>query len=134
MNKYGFRLLASLMGFGLLLLLGCGGSGAPEAASPSEGEEVDPSESVAVEITNDNLNEVTFWAILDGRRQPLGSLRPNRAGTYRIPVRGATEIHLEIRITTGPRCITESRMVGPGEVIVARIPVDPAFMIGAICR
>lgn len=123
-----------MMCIGALLLVGCAGGGGPEGAAPQQADEADPSESVVVQITNDNLNEVTFWAIVDGRRQPLGSLRPNRQGTYNIPVQGATEIHLEIRITTGPRCITEARMTGPGEVIIARIPVDPAYMVGAVCR
>lgn len=83
-----------------------------------------PGDSIRIHVTNLNFMDATLWALTTGTREKLGVVTGKRNAVYTVPWRGYTDLSLEIDILSGPRCVTESLPVGPGEDIELIIDVE----------
>ena len=125
----GRRLLGALAL--MLPAIGCGGGGG--TATPEPAFEGDLSQVLTVIITNERLDaaDVVLW--IDGARQRLGDVRGNRTETFHIPMERSAPVRMTFDIPLGPECVTRDIVLGPGEEIRARIPVNLSVM-QAVCR
>ena len=114
-----------------LALGACGGPGvAPPPPEPFDG---DVSTVLQITVTNQQLDDVRMWLIVDGQRIRLGSLRSQQRNTFYHPMDQIRSVHLEFDVTLGQRCVTTSRSLGPGDQIEAQIPQNLTAFQG-VCR
>ena len=114
-----------------ILAVGCGGSGGTSAPPPNFSG--DPSQVLTITIRNEQLDvaRVTLW--INGVRQRLGEVRGNGSQTFRVPMQRSDPVRMSFDLTLGASCVTRDVVVGPGEVIEVRIPVN-LRMMAAVCR
>ncbi|MFO8174972.1 MAG: hypothetical protein ACQET1_00925 [Gemmatimonadota bacterium] len=81
-------------------------------------------ESIRIFVTNLNFMDATLWAVTTGTREKLGIVTGKRDAVYTLPWKGYTDLRIEIDILSGPRCVTESLPVDPGDDIELIINVE----------
>lgn len=124
-SRAAFALLVSLVAGSC-----AGGGAAPPAPEPFDG---DLNTVLQITITNQQLEDVRMWLIVDGQRIRLGSLRSQQRDTFYHPMDQIRSVHLEFDVTLGRRCVTTSRSLGPGDSIEAQIPQNLTGFQG-VCR
>ena len=89
-------------------------------------------DSIRIFVTNLNFMDATIWAVSTGTRERLGVVTGKRNAEFAIPWEGFMDLHLEIDILSGPRCVTESLPVDPGDDLELIINVE--FVNSPNCR
>jgi len=89
-------------------------------------------DEIRIHVTNLNFMDATLWALTTGTRDKLGVVTGKRQAVYTIPWRGYTDLSIEIDILSGPRCVTESLPVGPGEDI--ELIIDVEMLNSSLCH
>ena len=125
--------LAARAAFALVLGLALSGCGGGAAAPPPEPFSGDTDTVLTITVTNQQLDDVRMWLIVDGQRIRLGSLRSQQTDTFHHPMDQIRSVHLEFDVTLGRRCVTTSRSLGPGDNIAAEIPSNLTAFQG-VCR
>lgn len=102
-----------------LLVGGCVLRSGPDSfrRSPSD-------DSVRIYVTNLNFMDATLWAVTNGGRDKLGVVTGKRNDLFTLPWRGYTDLRIEFNLLSGPRCMTESLPVSPGDDIELIINLD----------
>ena len=124
----GRKLLGTLA---TLLAAGCGGGGGTAASPPAF--DGDQSQVLTITIRNERLNvaRVTLW--INGVRQRLGDVRGMQTETFDVPMQRSQPVRMSFDLELGTSCVTRDIVLGPGEEIETRIPVNLSTM-GAVCR
>ena len=130
MNSSHFAWRAALALVLGLAFSGCGGGAAAPPPEPFSG---DLDTVLQITITNQQLDDVRMWLIVDGQRFRLGSLRSQQTDTFHHEMDQIRSVHLEFDVTLGRRCVTTSRSLGPGDTIAAQIPQNLTAFQG-VCR
>ena len=119
----GKKLLATL--FVALVAAACGGGGGTSAPPPAFYR--DPSQVLTITIRNEQIDtaRVTLW--INSLRQRLGDVRGNATETFHVPMPRSASVRLEFDLTLGASCVTRDLVLGPGDVVVTRIPRDYFF-------
>lgn len=114
-----------------LLAAGCGGSGGTQAPAPAF--DGDLSQVLTITIRNEQLDlaRVTLW--INGQRRRLGDVRGINSQTFHVPMSGRDPVRMSFDLTLGRSCVTRDVMLGPGESVEVRIPVN-LNMMAAVCR
>ncbi len=115
----------------VLLVAGCGGGGGTSAPTPAF--DGDQSQVLTITITNEQIDvaRVTLW--INSVRQRLGEVRGNRTQTFHVPMQRSEPVRMSFDLTLGASCVTRDVVLGPGEVVEVRIPVNLSMM-QAVCR
>lgn len=115
----------------VLLAAGCGGSGGTQAPVPAF--DGDLSQVLTITIRNEQLDlaRVTLW--INGQRRRLGDVRGINSQTFHVPMSGRDPVRMSFDLTLGRSCVTRDVMLGPGESVEVRIPVN-LNMMAAVCR
>ncbi len=114
-----------------LLAAGCGGSGGTRAPAPAF--DGDLSQVLTITIRNEQLDiaRVTLW--INGQRRRLGDVRGINSQTFHVPMSGRDPVRMSFDLTLGRSCVTRDVMLGPGESVEVRIPIN-LNMMAAVCR
>ena len=114
-----------------LLAAGCGGGGG--TSTPPPAFDGDQSEVLTITIRNERLNvaRVTLW--INGVRQRLGDVRGMQTETFDVPMQRSQPVRMSFDLELGVSCVTRDIVLGPGEEIETRIPVNLNTM-AAVCR
>ncbi len=114
-----------------LLTVGCGGGGGTSAPPPNFSG--DRSQALTITIRNEQLDvaRVTLW--INSVRQRLGEVRGNGTQTFTVPMQRSDPVRMQFDLTLGASCVTRDVVLGPGEVVEVRIPVN-LRMMDAVCR
>ena len=114
-----------------LFVAACGGGGGTSAPPPAF--DGDPSQVLTITIRNEQIDaaRVTLW--INSRRQRLGDVRGIMTRTFQVPMERSASVRLEFDLTLGASCVTRDLVLGPGDVVETRIPVD-LRMMQAVCR
>jgi hypothetical protein len=112
----------------LALLVGCatGSRGSnPFAESPRSEQEV------RVFVTNLSFQDATVWSVINGGRRRLGRVSVSKEEVFTVPLNHPAEMYLEVDILAGPRCITETLIVDPGDHLELQVNLNNPYLI---CR
>ena len=112
MRKYG---RIAVLG---VALFGAGSGCSPTSRSPFVAQ---ADARINIEVTNNNFQDATLYAIWTGERRRLGVVTIGREGRYIIPWPMSLELRFEIDLLVGPKCTTEAIMADPGDIIVVEI-------------
>ncbi len=114
-----------------LLAAGCGGGGGTSAPPPAF--DGDQSQVLTITIRNErpNVARVTLW--INGVRQRLGDVRGMQTETFDVPMQRSQPVRMSFDLELGASCVTRDIVLGPGEEIETRIPVNLSTM-AAVCR
>lgn len=113
----------------LPLAMGCAGSGG-QPDMRFGGDPTDP--SIRIHVTNLNFMDATLWALTPGTREKLGVVTGKRQAVYTLPWRMSTDLQIEIKILSGPRCTTEALPVDRGDNI--ELIIDVEMLNSRLCR
>lgn len=112
-----------------LITSSCGG----RVARAAPGFAGDDSRVLTIEVRNDRQNNARMYLWIGTNRQRLGDVPSFTSETFRVPLMGLTDVYLEFDLTLGVNCVSDPISLGPGESILAVIPVDLSRM-RADCR
>ncbi len=122
------------LGLPLLLLAGAAlfsaCSTTPPPASGFGGGREDP--FIHLSVTNLNFMDATLWAVTPGDRRKLGVVVGKREAVYDLSLEYFTDLQIEIDILSGPRCLTESLPVNPGDHL--ELIIDVELVNSPLCR
>jgi len=93
----------------------------------------DESQVLTVTIRNERLNvaRVSLW--INGVRRRLGDVRGLQTETFDVPMQRSQPVRMSFDLELGVSCVTQDIVLGPGEEIETRIPVNLNTM-AAVCR
>ena len=103
----------------LLALTSCatsaGGREGREAAWRRDGE-------IRIDILNHNFSDATIWVFVsNAQRERLGTVTGKTDESYVLPWDFTQPLSLEIKLLAGPRCLTRSIDVDPGDIMQLEI-------------
>ncbi len=100
----------------LLALTSCATSaGGREEAWRGDGE-------IRIDILNHNFADATIWVFVrDAHRERLGTVTGKTDETYVLDWDFTQPLSLEIKLLAGPRCLTRSIDVDPGDILQLEI-------------
>ena len=126
MSKPSSSRAALLLGV-MILLTGIAG-----CSSGTAGREVsfrgDAAPGLRITIRNQRTQQARFWIWIDGRREPLGSVRSTDTETFRVRLDRVSSVRLEFDLTLGARCFTRTVSLEPGTQLDVTIPVNLRLM------
>jgi hypothetical protein len=70
---------------------------------------------VRVHVTNLAFSDVTIYGIANGSRHRLGRVTGKREVMLKMPLTFPAQFFLEIDFLAGPKCLTETLTVDPGD-------------------
>ena len=114
MNRYARR-WAVLPSGALLLVLAAGCGGARNLANPFEGTAAQ-SQSIRINVENNNFNEATLRAVARGERR-LGVVQGNSRESFQMNWPAVDDLRIRIDILAGEDFTTNRISVGPGETV-----------------
>ena len=78
-------------------------------------------ESVELEVRNDNFADATLHALRGGERIRLGIVTGHTGRTFELDWRFSQPLRIEIDLLAGGRCVTRDLQVDPGDELYLRI-------------
>lgn len=92
-----------------------GGREGREAAWRGDGE-------IRIDILNHNFSDATIWVFVrNAHRNRLGTVTGKTDESYVLPWDFTQPLSLEIKLLAGPRCLTRSIDVDPGDILQLEI-------------
>ncbi len=124
MSNRNLRALPLLLALGLTLTAcasGGGPGGNPFSQDPGERGEIE------IKIVNMNFSDATVWALISGgRRQRLGFVTGKSEKIFTVPWTHSEPLSVEFDLVAGPRCLSESLVVDPGDLLELQIASNAA--------
>ena len=114
-----------------LLVAGCGGSGGTQAPVPAF--DGDLSQVLTITIRNEQTDMARITLFINGQRRRLGDVRGINSETFHVPMSGRDPVRMSFDLTLGRSCVTRDVVLGPGESVEVRIPIN-LNMMAAVCR
>jgi len=82
-----------------------------------------------VSINNLAFSDVTVWGVTNGSRRRLGNITAKGETDFTLPLGYPSELYLEIDLLAGPRCVTETMLVQPGDHVELTVRGDTANLV-----
>ena len=114
-----------------LLAAGCGSSGGTQAPVPAF--DGDLSQVLTITIRNEQTDMARVTLFINGQRRRLGDVRGINSQTFHVPMSGRDPVRMSFDLTLGRSCVTRDVVLGPGEAVEVRIPIN-LNMMAAVCR
>ncbi len=124
------RKLLGTMAFALLAA-GCGGGGGTQAPVPAFDGDLSQILTITIRNEQTDMARVTLW--INGARRRLGDVRGLNSQTFHVPMEARDPVRMSFDLTLGRSCVTRDVMLGPGESVEVRIPIN-LNMMAAVCR
>lgn len=121
--------VARLLALGLLLAAGsCAGSRTVERGTENPfSDRLEERGEVRIQIRNFHFSDATVWVLeREGKRTRLGIITGKTDATFTLPWTFSSPMRVEFDLLASVRCVTESLMVDPGDVLELQISVDPS--------
>ena len=83
---------------------------------------------IRFDIVNRNFNDASVWAVFRAERVKLGTVNGKSDGSFELPWRGADDVHMEIDLVGGERCVTESLTADEGDIFYLEIELELSLM------
>ncbi len=111
-----------------LLLSACAAARPDSPFTAAQGER----NVIRIEVQNHNFDDATLWAVVqNARRIRLGRVTGKSDAQFSIPWSFSESLSIEIDMMAGPRCLTSSVTVDPGDVL--ELQIQPVFSNTADC-
>ena len=101
-----------------------GGCALVRAPDPFEGTR----RPIRFDIVNRNFNDASVWAVFRAERVRLGTVTGKSDGSFELPWRGADDVHMEIDLVGGERCVTEALTADEGDIFYLEIQLEVSLM------
>lgn len=112
---------ATLLAVNVLLLAGCATTASPRSTTPFTDTVAE--RSVEIIVDNRNWSDARLYAIRPGARISLGIVGGKDQDTFRMEWPIPETLQIEINLLAGPRCLTETLPVDPGDILDLQIAV-----------
>ena len=114
-----------------LLLLACCAPPSQLGANPFADAQYGP-QKISIHVRNLNFSDATLWAVSPAGRRRLGVVAGKQDAVFSMPWSFPQRLQVEVDLLAGPRCMTESLDVDPGDLLDLQIEGDFARTAG--CR
>jgi len=110
----------------LLVASACASPGSAEKRRDPFSQALEDRGEVQIKIMNFNFSDATVWVLeREGKRVRLGIITGKTDALFTVPWAFSAPMRLEFDLLADVRCLTESMVVDPGDLLELQISVDP---------
>lgn len=115
--------LASVVCSVVIASAACAAGGRSIGRDPFQGSSAgsrsgDRASEIRIRVRNSNFNQGTVYAVRLGSRRRLGRVQGASDGEFRMPLVNSDQIHFEVDLLAGQRCVTRTVFVEPGQTLL----------------